>query len=391
MATPGLTFLYPALLRAARVGTTSTSRRYLSFVSLPPNATFSRRRGKAVEPAPFPMQGEPLKDLYMAAEDEDEAVGKGATGATSAAEAEADAEAEDAAAAAEDAIVLDQPQTTDTASNVPPKKETELPIEEQVRLAQEDAKPGGPLEAVLMMQPPENAERQHPSMSPPPYVHHFDSYSLVKQLQDGGYTQTAATTAMKGIRNILAQNLDVAQSSLISKSDVENESYLFSAACAELSTEIKNNRRIHDEALRQQRTHLQHEVDILNQSLNQELLTLNDNVRGMFNDRKMAVREEQKTAESAVQQIHYKISIDLTSDAKSEIEAVRWILIRRSVLGILFMAVMTLTTLRYATYVGQERKRAAEQQKRDDEERRRDGGKRDHSFAADAAVILEAN
>jgi hypothetical protein len=30
------------------------------------------------------------------------------------------------------------------------------------------------------------------------------------------------------------------------------------------------------------------------------VLTLNDNVKGMFNDRRMAVREEQKAAESAV-------------------------------------------------------------------------------------------
>lgn len=52
--------------------------------------------------------------------------------------------------------------------------------------------------------------------------------------------------------------------------------------------------------MRQKRTLLQHEVDILTQSLNQEILTLNDNVRGMFNDRKMAVREEQKAGESVV-------------------------------------------------------------------------------------------
>jgi hypothetical protein len=75
---------------------------------------------------------------------------------------------------------------------------------------------------------------------------------------------------------------------------------LFRAACSELSTEVKNNRRVADEAMRQQRTLLQHEVDNLTQSLNQALLTLNDNVRGMFNDRKMAVREEQKGADSAV-------------------------------------------------------------------------------------------
>ncbi|EQK98086.1 MOZ protein represents a chromatin-associated acetyltransferase [Ophiocordyceps sinensis CO18] len=72
------------------------------------------------------------------------------------------------------------------------------------------------------MEPPERVARQHPHMAPPPYVHHFDSYSLVKQLQQGGYTPEQATTAMKGIRTLLAHNLDGAQQSLVSKSNVEN-------------------------------------------------------------------------------------------------------------------------------------------------------------------------
>ena len=139
-----------------------------------------------------------------------------------------------------------------------------------------------------------------PHLTPPPYVHHFDSYSLVKQLEGGGWTNPQAITAMKAVRGLLAGNLEVAQAGLVSKSDVENETYLFQAACSELSTEVKKNRRAADESMRQQRTLLQHEVDILTQSLNQDLLTLNDTVKGMFNDRNMAVREEQKAAESAV-------------------------------------------------------------------------------------------
>lgn len=160
----------------------------------------------------------------------------------------------------------------------------------------------GPMDAVLHMDPPKKTqpEEKPPQLTSPPYVHHFDSYSLVKQLEGGGYTQDQAITAMKAVRTLLAHNLDVAQEGLISKSDVENETYLFRAACAELSTEVKNNRRIADEQLRQQRTILQHEVDNTSQALNQELLVLNDNVRGMFNDRKMAVREEQKKAEGTV-------------------------------------------------------------------------------------------
>jgi hypothetical protein len=143
--------------------------------------------------------------------------------------------------------------------------------------------------------------------------------------------------------------------------------------------------------MRQQRTHLHHEVDNLTQSLNQELMVLKDLVRGMFNDRKMAVSEEQKRLESAVAQISYKISIALSSDAKSEIEGVRGILIRRSVLGIIFLAVLTLGTLQYATYVGDQKRKEADRKRLQEEELKRDAGKNDHSAAADAAVILAAN
>lgn len=50
----------------------------------------------------------------------------------------------------------------------------------------------------------------------------------------------------------------------------------------------------------------------------------------------------------------------LNSDSKSEVEGVRWILTRRSVLAIVFMAVVVLSSLRYASYRSHE---AAQKQK----------------------------
>ncbi|PSR94601.1 hypothetical protein BD289DRAFT_427052 [Coniella lustricola] len=251
----------------------------------------------------------------------------------------------------------------------------------------------GPMDAVLHIEPPENTplEEKPPHLSPAPYVHHFDSYSLVKQLEQDGYTQAQAITAMKAVRTLLAQNLDVAQGGLISKSDVENETYLFQAACAELSTEVMNNRRIADEELRRQRTVLQHEVDNLTQAMSQELHTLNDNVRGMFNDRKMAVREEQKKAEGAIQQIAYKISVTLNSDSRSQIEAVRWVVTRRAVAGIVFMVTLSLGILRYSSYVSHESQREALKQREEKEVVRKSAGKIDVAQAHDAAEILAAN
>ena len=65
-------------------------------------------------------------------------------------------------------------------------------------------------------------EHKPPHLQPPPYVHHFDTYSLVKDLEKGGFTQDQSITLMKAVRGLLAVNLDVAKEGLVSKSDVEN-------------------------------------------------------------------------------------------------------------------------------------------------------------------------
>ncbi|KFA64860.1 hypothetical protein S40285_08485 [Stachybotrys chlorohalonatus IBT 40285] len=396
-----LVWLYPIVLRATAVRSSTPGRRILVQARTAGGGRtwlrrgIASRHGKAVEPprrtgergSQPPEQHEQLKPAEVTAEVEgglssmaamaDKSSVKGATETT-----EPEDNAEDSS---------DPPgQSSDAAATDTSKGSNDAALQ-RAQTGKETTKPSGSLETILAMGPPEATAQEHLLLAPPPYMHHFDTYSLVKHLQQGGFSQESSVTAMKGIRSILAHHLDKAQAGLVSKSDVENETYLFRAACAELAAEIKNNRRLEDEQMRQQRTHLQHEVDILTQSLNQELLTLNDNVRGMFNDRKMAVREEQKAVDSAVQQINYKISIMLSSDSKSEIEGLRWILIRRSVLGIIFMAVLTLGTLRYASYVSHERAREQERRKREQEELRRDGGRRDRSSAADAAAILAAS
>lgn len=92
----------------------------------------------------------------------------------------------------------------------------------------------------------------------------------------------------------------LAREGLVSKSNVENETYLFRAACSELKTEIGNARKGEMERMRQERGQLQHEVDILGQRLSQETGGLKDELKGLFDDRKMAVRMEQRAMETKV-------------------------------------------------------------------------------------------
>jgi hypothetical protein len=158
-----------------------------------------------------------------------------------------------------------------------------------------------PLETVLNMPPPENMEDDKPPpLHPPPYIHHFDTFGIVQRLDSGGFTNEQSTTIMKAVRTILAENMDLARRGLVSKSNVENETYLFKAACSELKTELENNRKGELDKNRTRRALLQHEVDILGQKITQEVSGLKDELKGMFDDRKMTQRNEQRNMENIV-------------------------------------------------------------------------------------------
>ena len=143
----------------------------------------------------------------------------------------APAEATEQAAPAQDAVpdvILAEAPSPEAAT--PPGEAEEQNKTTPPDETRTEAKKGGPLEAILHMgpppgqEPPGNTKSKMQHLTPPPYVHHFDAYSLVKQLEAGGYAPDQAERSMKVIRKVLAQNLDVAQESLVSKSDVENVS-----------------------------------------------------------------------------------------------------------------------------------------------------------------------
>ncbi|KAE8154773.1 hypothetical protein BDV25DRAFT_126224 [Aspergillus avenaceus] len=215
---------------------------------------------------------------------------------------------------------------------------------------------GSPLDGVFHMPSPSSyltpsgvppTSDQKPPLTPPPYIHHFDTFSLVRDLSKGGFTEDQSVTIMKAVRNILHNNLDLARQNLTSKSDVENESYLFKAACSELQSSLQTARNSEMQRQRASRTQLQHEADIVSQRMNQELAGLKDDIKGMFNDHKMTTREQQRSIDTSVQELNYKITVSLNSDGKSEIEGLRWILTRRAALAIATSAFMIISFLKF--------------------------------------------
>lgn len=112
------------------------------------------------------------------------------------------------------------------ASESHPKESVDTQAATKIRDLASKSKP---LETVLQISPKEEKPEEHraPHLQAPPYVHHFDTFTLVKDLERGGFTEDQSVTIMKAVRALLAINLDVAREGLVSKSDVENVHNLF--------------------------------------------------------------------------------------------------------------------------------------------------------------------
>ncbi|OBT58355.1 hypothetical protein VE04_01352 [Pseudogymnoascus sp. 24MN13] len=391
MSTMRLTFLYPHLFRAVRRAECpgpgaavrqcahSGRQRRAGFAGTAGGrAKFAERRGKGVEPI-VEREKEGKGEKVEETSEGEGWVTSQAEGAAENDTGDAIAEGGISAADAEKAEVetdkdRDNPvQTTDDAPAPNANRDTPL------------------TDSVLHMDPPlESLIGSLPHLAPSPYVHHFDSYTLTQRIAEGGFTSTQSVETMKIVRALLTANLDMAKDGLVSKSDVENETYLFQAACSELRTEIQNARKASAEGMRLRRTMLQNEADILNQKMTQDLATLKDELKEMFNDRKMEVRMEHSNMESQIQELSYKITVALNSDTKSEVEGVRWILTRRAVLAIVFMAFVVLSSLRLASYRSQEAALALQKAERKEELQRQAAEKQREAGTQTEEAILAA-
>ncbi|KAF1844914.1 uncharacterized protein K460DRAFT_310878 [Cucurbitaria berberidis CBS 394.84] len=358
MAAPRLPFLWPMLFkpstRGCAVGQPESSFQSASrprrgrrqFTTTPrwSEGKATQRYGKAQDPV------HPIRDLEATKESEKE--GK-ATVEKSAQEHVSEQVEENAH--------VPTPTTTPTPSKASAIEDTRPP-----QLASNPPMTGdpNPLDSVLHMPSPQDEEQYKLShLKTPPYVHHFDTYGLVRELaRNSAYTSPQSITIMKAVRQLLLDNMTLAREGLVSKSNVENETYLFRAACSELKTEIGNTRKGENERMRTERNQLQHEVDILGQRLGQETGGLRDELKGLFDDRKMAVRQEQRSMETKIQELNYKITVALNSDARSEVEGLRWVLTRRAAITVGVSAFMLFVALRYTSYIQhqqlEERKKA---------------------------------
>ena len=337
MASPRLPFLYPNLFRAIRSCEPTTYRSIRAPPSKPnrkaklhttrqcAQGTVHQRYGPALsgDLPPPPKPAEPLLPKDQQSQRKDEANAASRKDERNEPPPEKREDDPENKSADTDTTITPKVENNDNAPG--PKAEEMEPLQNKE------------LDIVLSIPSPSELKgesHRHRHLETPPYEHHFDTYSLVNSLSEQAYTTAQSITLMKTIRLMLAENLDTAKDGLVSKSDTENETYLFRAACSELRTTLLATRRSETLKQRSQRAQLQHEYDILNQKVTQDMMTMREELKGMFNDRKLRLEEEKRKVDGKISELNYEITVLLNSEAKSKVEGLRWVLTRRAATAI---------------------------------------------------------
>lgn len=170
------------------------------------------------------------------------------------------------------------------------------------------------------------------------YYHYFDTHKVYSGLKYSGFNDGQADVLMLTIRDMLSRKLAECKESHPLISQADNDAYLFDAACSEIRNEIQTARQAQNEEYRANQARLTRDFEILQQEVNEMVNTQKSEIEMDVNERKNHTKALESDVEGELQELNNKITIDLSSEVKSKIEALRWQTTRRGLLAVLFVA-----------------------------------------------------
>lgn len=171
-----------------------------------------------------------------------------------------------------------------------------------------------------------------------PDRYYFDTQKIYNGLKYAGFTDGQADTVMLTITDFMLKGLEEVREHSIPQWAAENEAYLFEAACSEIRNDIQTSRQDQAEQYRSGLARVQRDLEALQHEANEIIQQLKTDLEMEINDRKDSTRAEENKIHLEIQELNNKITTDINSDAKSDIEALRWQTTRRGLTGIIVVA-----------------------------------------------------
>ncbi|KAK6457669.1 uncharacterized protein RJT20DRAFT_125480 [Scheffersomyces xylosifermentans] len=209
-----------------------------------------------------------------------------------------------------------------------------------------------PLQDSIFLEPTEIAEDQSSDSdflttifdNIEPYL---DTYEVYSELIAAGFTPSQADE----ILNLLIVQLNSKLSKLCTKYsqeyELENEKYLFESAQQELRVDVTRYREQQINELITLINILERDFSIISDELNNDFLQMKNDAQVAINDQKSENTLQSKRIILKIQETNHKITTELNSAMRSEIESLRWHLSRWGVIAIL-LSVFSACTAFYA-------------------------------------------
>ncbi|KAI8820754.1 uncharacterized protein EV422DRAFT_567647 [Fimicolochytrium jonesii] len=150
----------------------------------------------------------------------------------------------------------------------------------------------------------------------------FDTYKLVRQLERQGFTRGQAVAIMKSINAVLVDSTLSIRSGILSKTDLENQTYLYKAHLQELRNELQLLRQNDSAQLKSDTEQILRDTETMNAKFSELVGNLKSDVSMDLNNHKTDGREIGTDTDLSIQEIHHKLIVKI-SDLKTKIETMK--------------------------------------------------------------------
>lgn len=165
-----------------------------------------------------------------------------------------------------------------------------------------------------------------------PYI---DTYSIYKQLREAEFTPEQSDQIISLLVHQLNSKLTKLSTIYAQNFELENEQYLFESAQQEIRVDITRSRDQHINELIALINILERDFNVINDELNNDYLKLKNDSQVAINEGKSENTLNSKKLFLRIQEANHKITTELNSDIKSEIESLRWYLSRWGLITLL--------------------------------------------------------
>ncbi|KAJ2691860.1 hypothetical protein H4R19_006270, partial [Coemansia spiralis] len=150
----------------------------------------------------------------------------------------------------------------------------------------------------------------------------FDTHSMVNRLVEDGYSRDQATSVMALTKIKVYEAMERLKGNMLTKSDLENDAYLFRAALQELRTETQMIRRNDQSILESQAAAISRDIESLAQRLTDEIDNLRSDIQIELNNHKHDSSHEMKSLDMELHSLASKYQV-VMGEMKTDIEAIK--------------------------------------------------------------------